>query len=240
MNQKERLLNVLQLKPVDRAPAAIPTQNAIVEIMDKGGYKWPAAQKKARDMAGLAWACHEIGGIESVRVPFDITIEAEAMGCETRFSEDLGVPPMSAPKPMADYNQIRIPDPLRDGRMPEVLEAIRFLKEKTSNEVPLIAALGTPYELLSTTLDCEDIALSILEDPGFLVEQLEKMTAIAKSYGKEIEKAGPDAGWVHLRIWVRGILKYFPYPSREYSWNPSQNRLYYTSVVTQLLLLNRW
>jgi len=35
------------------------------------GYRWPQALKKARDMAGLAWACHEIGGIESVRVPFE-------------------------------------------------------------------------------------------------------------------------------------------------------------------------
>lgn len=192
MNQRERLLDVLQLKPVDRAPAAVPTQNAIVEIMNLSGHKWPAALKNAGDMAGLAWACHEIGGIESVRVPFDITIEAEAMGCETRYSEDPGMPPMSAPRPMADYDRIRMPDPLKDGRMPEVIEAVRLLKKKTSDEVPLIAALGTPYELLSTTLDCEDIALSIHEDPDFLAEQLEKMTIIAKAYGKELEKAGAD------------------------------------------------
>jgi [methyl-Co(III) methanol-specific corrinoid protein]:coenzyme M methyltransferase len=160
--------------------------------MEKCGFRWPAAQKYAKKMAGLAWACHEIGGIESVRVPFDINVEAEAMGCETRFGEDLITPPLSKMKKKAEYGKIRIPDPLKDGRMPEVLEAIKLLKEKTGDQVPLIAALGTPFELLATTLDFEDIAMSLMEDPDFLKEQLEKMTEITLHYAKAIEKADPD------------------------------------------------
>jgi len=192
MNLKERLLRALKREAVDRPPAAVPTQNSIVEIMEKSGYAWPTAQKRAREMAGLAWACHEIGGIESVRIPFDITVEAEAMGCETRFGDDMSTPPTSVPKTKEEYHTIRIPDPLKNGRMPEVLEAITLLKEKTGGEVPLIVALGTPFELLSTTLSFEDITMSIYEDPAFLVEQLEKMTVIAGAYAKEIEKRGPD------------------------------------------------
>lgn len=192
MTQKERLLRALRRETVDRPPAAVPTQNAIVEIMEKSGYAWPAAQKKAREMAGLAWACHEIGGIESVRIPFDITVEAEAMGCETRFGDDNSSPPMSAPLAKEEYHKVKVPDPLKDGRMPEVLEAINLLKDKTRGEVPLIVAFGTPFELLSTTLSFEDITMSIYEDPDFLVEQMEKMTGIAKSYATEIEKREPD------------------------------------------------
>jgi MtaA/CmuA family methyltransferase len=192
MTPKERLLRALRRETVDRPPAAVPTQNAIVEIMEKSGYAWPAAQKKARDMAGLAWACHEIGGIESVRIPFDITVEAEAMGCETRFGEDNSSPPMSTPKTREEYHTVKVPDPLRDGRMPEVLEAINLLKERTREDVPLIVAFGTPFELLSTTMSFEDITMSIYEEPGFLMEQMEKMTRIAKSYAAEIEKRGPD------------------------------------------------
>lgn len=192
MNQRERLLRVLRREQVDRPPAAVPTQSAIVEIMEQSGFRWPASQKKAKDMAGLAWACHEIGGIESVRVPFDINVEAEAMGCATRFGDDMSTPPMTTPKTKDDYGVIRVPDPLKDGRMPEVLEAIVLLKEKTGNDVPLIAAFGTPFELLATTLSYEDITLSIYEDPDFLAAQLETLTEIAKAYGREIEKAGPD------------------------------------------------
>ncbi|MEE9613095.1 MAG: MtaA/CmuA family methyltransferase [Desulfatiglandales bacterium] len=192
MNQRERLLRAIKGQPVDRPPAAVPTQNATAEVMEKSGYRWPSAQKNAKDMAGLAWACHEIGGFESVRVPFDINVEAEAMGCETRFGEDMITPPMSKVKTKEEYGKIKIPDPQKDGRMPQVLEAIRRLKEKTGDQIPLIAALGTPFELLSTTLDFEDITMSFMEDTDFLKEQLEKMTEISKRYAKEIEKAGPD------------------------------------------------
>jgi [methyl-Co(III) methanol-specific corrinoid protein]:coenzyme M methyltransferase len=159
MNQKDRLLKALKREPLDRPPAAVPTQNAIADVMEKSGFRWPSAQKYAKDMAGLAWACHEIAGIESVRVPFDINVEAEAMGCATRFGDDSTTPPMSTMKTKQDYGSIKIPDPLRDGRMPEVLEAITLLKEKTADSVPLIAALGTPFELLATTLDFEDISI---------------------------------------------------------------------------------
>ncbi len=192
MNQKQRLLKALQREAVDRPPAAIPTQSAIADVMERSGYRWPAAQRQAKEMAGLAWACHEIGGIESVRVPFDINIEAEAMGCETRFGDDATTPPMSRPMHKSDYEKIKLPDPHRDGRMPEVLEAIARLKEKTGNEVPLIAACGTPFELLCTTLDFEAITLSLTDDPAFLEAQLEKMTEIATRYGQAIEGAGPD------------------------------------------------
>ncbi len=192
MNPKDRLLKALEREPVDRPPAAVPTQNAIADVMEKSGYRWPAAQRNAKDMAGLAWACHEIAGIESVRVPFDINVEAEAMGCDTRFGDDLTTPPMSTMKKKWEYDTIKVPDPLRDGRMPTVLEAIKRLKEKTEDKVPLIAALGTPFELLATTLDFEDITMALFEDPDFLEAQLEKMTEITKHYAKEIEKADPD------------------------------------------------
>ena len=67
MSMKERLLKALKREAVDMPPAVIPTQNAIVEIMEKSGYRWPAAQKKGKEMVGLAWACHEIGGMPGYR-----------------------------------------------------------------------------------------------------------------------------------------------------------------------------
>jgi [methyl-Co(III) methanol-specific corrinoid protein]:coenzyme M methyltransferase len=177
MNPRERLFKALRQEPVDRPPAAVPTQPAIADVMEASGYAWPKAQREGKAMAGLAWACHEIGGIESVRVPFDINVEAEAMGCETRFGDDATTPPMSK---------------VKDGRMPAVLEASQRLRTKTEGRIPLIAAFGTPFELLATTLDFEDLTMALLEDNAFLEEQLEKMTQIAIRYGSEIEKAGPD------------------------------------------------
>lgn len=49
-----------------------------------------------------------------MRVPFDINVEAEAMGCETWFGQDLTTPPMSQVKTKNEYADIKIPDPLKD------------------------------------------------------------------------------------------------------------------------------
>lgn len=192
MNLKERLLRALRRETVDRPPAAIPTQCAIVDVMEASGFAWPRAQQRAADMAGLAWACHEIGGIESVRVPFDINVEAEAMGCPTRFSDDKATPPISTPFSRAEYGRIRIPDPRKDGRMPAVAEAVHLLREKAGDSVPIIAALGTPFEILSTTMSFEDITMLIHEEPEFLADRLTQLTAFAIGYGLALEEAGPD------------------------------------------------
>jgi [methyl-Co(III) methanol-specific corrinoid protein]:coenzyme M methyltransferase len=192
VNLKERLLRTLRRETVDRPPAAVPTQCAIVDVMDASGFAWPRAQQRAADMAGLAWACHEIGGIESVRVPFDINVEAEAMGCATRFSDDKATPPVSTPFSRAEYDHIRVPDPLKDGRMPEVAEAVRLLREKARDSVPVIAALGTPFEILSTAMGFEDITMLIHDEPEFLTYWLDKLTVFAIGYGRALADAGAE------------------------------------------------
>jgi len=192
MNLKERLLKTLRRETVDRPPAAVPTQCAIVEVMEASGFAWPRAQQRAADMAGLAWACHEIGGIESLRVPFDITVEAEAMGCPTRFGDDKATPPVSTPYSRSEYDRLHMPDPRRDGRIPEVIEAVQRLREKAADSVPVIAAFGTPFEILSTTMSFEDITMLLIDEPEYLADRLAQLTAFAVSYGRALEEAGPD------------------------------------------------
>jgi [methyl-Co(III) methanol-specific corrinoid protein]:coenzyme M methyltransferase len=176
----------------DRPPASVPTQNAIEEVMVESGYYWPKAQQSAYEMAGLAWACHEISGIESVRVPFDLTVEAEAMGCAVRFGDEPTTPPLASPLKANEMDRLTIASPYKDGRMPEVLKAIEILKEKTLDEIPLIVAIATPFEILSSTMDFEEIAMYFIEDPGFLKAQLAKMTEVSISYASAAVKAGAD------------------------------------------------
>ncbi len=160
--------------------------------MVASGFLWPKAQQSAREMAGLAWACHEIAGIESVRVPFDLTVEAEAMGCSVRFGDGPTTPPTASPLKENEMDRLIVPSPYKDGRMPEVLEAIELLKAKTNDEVPIITAIATPFEILSSTMDFEAIAMSFIEDPEFLKAQLAKMTEVSINYGRAAIEAGAD------------------------------------------------
>ncbi len=170
----------------------MPTQNAIEEVMVASGFFWPKAQQSAKEMAGLAWACHEIAGIESVRVPFDLTVEAEAMGCIVRFGDEPTTPPTATPLQGSEMDKLTIASPYKDGRMPEVLKAIELLKAKTNDEIPIITAIATPFEILSSTMEFEAIAMYFIEDPEFLKAQLTKMTEVSISYGKAALEAGAD------------------------------------------------
>ena len=86
MSPKERLLATLNGKSViDRIPVAQPLQTGTVELMESCGVFWPAAHSDAGKMAALSYEAHKIIGFESVRVPFDINVESEAMGCELNY-----------------------------------------------------------------------------------------------------------------------------------------------------------
>jgi len=189
---KSRLLAALKRENTGRPPASVPTQNAIEEVMVESGFLWPMAQQSAKEMAGLAWACHEIAGIESVRVPFDLTVEAEAMGCSVRFGEEPTAPPVATPLQGNEMDKLTIPSPYKDGRMPEVLMAIELLKAKTHDKIPIIAAISTPFEILASTMHYESIATLMIEDPKFLETLLRTMTEVSVSYGKAAVKAGAD------------------------------------------------
>ena len=78
---KERLYRALRKQQVDRMPAVCFTQTATVEQMEACGAYWPEAHADAEKMATLAEAGHTVIGFEAVRVPFDITAEAELFGC---------------------------------------------------------------------------------------------------------------------------------------------------------------
>ncbi len=54
MNKKERFLNALNLKEVDRPPVAAVATGITVAMMEKSNIFWPEAHKTADDLAGLA------------------------------------------------------------------------------------------------------------------------------------------------------------------------------------------
>ncbi|SRR5450759_3271353 len=85
MTLKERLLNALEGKKVDKVPVCSVTQTGIVELMDEVGASWPEAHSDPEKMAKLAIANYELSGLEAVRLPYCLTVLAEATGCEVNM-----------------------------------------------------------------------------------------------------------------------------------------------------------
>jgi len=145
---KERLYRALRKQQVDRMPAVCFTQTATVEQMEACGAYWPEAHADAEKMATLAEAAHTVVGFEAVRVPFDITAEAELFGCEIKAGDLKQQPSVIKPsvKNLEDLDKIRNYD-LKEGRVGLILEAIKILSEKYGKELPIIGSMIGPFSL---------------------------------------------------------------------------------------------
>ncbi|AKB80455.1 Methylcobalamin:coenzyme M methyltransferase, methylamine-specific [Methanosarcina horonobensis HB-1 = JCM 15518] len=145
---KERLYRALRKQPVDRMPAVCFTQTATVEQMEASGAYWPEAHADAEKMATLAEAGHTVIGFEAVRVPFDITAEAELFGCGIKAGDLKQQPSVikHSVKNLEDMDKIKNYN-LNEGRVGLILEAVKILSEKYGKELPVIGSMIGPFSL---------------------------------------------------------------------------------------------
>lgn len=191
MTFKDRLFKALAREDVDRPPVAVPTQNATVGAMEEAGVFWPEALRQAEPMAKLAMGCQKAYGFESIRLPFDINVEAETMGCATRYG-GASDPPMSKPKKRDELDQLVFPGTEPAGRMAETIKATRIVAELKDPGTPLIVALGTPFEVLCTVYEFDQLYEDLMSRSESILDMLEKIVAVQIEYASGIASAGAD------------------------------------------------
>ncbi|OPY33155.1 MAG: Methylcobamide:CoM methyltransferase MtbA [Methanomassiliicoccales archaeon PtaU1.Bin124] len=192
LNEKERLLNMLDRQPVDRVPCACPLQTGTVELMAACGSYWPDANHDPKKMSVLAKAAHDLAGIESVRVPFDVTVDASAFGAATGYDAVDRQPAiidtvMSEPEMVSDTP---IPDPWKDGRAPVLLEAIHELSRL--EDVPVICGIVAPFMLAAQLRGGQVTLMDLILRPDVVKEALEKAMEWDVAFAKAAIDAGAD------------------------------------------------
>ncbi len=191
MDMKERLMAALDGEKVDRPPCASPLQTGTLDLMEASGAWWPEAHRDAGKMARLALAAHTVAGIESVRVPFDVSMDASAFGAVTGM-ETVKRHPAILERPMTTEEELRaasVPDPLADGRAPAVLGALEELSPQLDG-VPLIFATVSPFMLACQLRGDEMAIMDVAYDPDFLKGILD----IAARWNIEFSRAAIAAG----------------------------------------------
>jgi [methyl-Co(III) methylamine-specific corrinoid protein]:coenzyme M methyltransferase len=145
---KERLYRGLRKQKVERMPAVCFTQTATAEQMEASGAYWPEAHADAEKMATLAEAGHTVIGFEAVRVPFDITAEAELFGCGIKAGDQKQQPSVIKPsvKKLEDMDKIKDYS-LNEGRVSIILKAVKILSDKYGKELPIIGSMIGPFSL---------------------------------------------------------------------------------------------
>ena len=193
MALKERLLNALEGKEVDKVPVCSVTQTGIVELMDQVGAPWPESHSDPELMAKLAIANYELSGLEAVRIPYCLTVLAEAMGCEVNMGTKNRQPSVTAHPYPKDLEGMKMPENLLDmGRIRAVLDAIKIIRERVGPDVPIIGGMEGPVTLSSDLASVKSFMKWSIKKPELLGQVLDFATEATIAYANSMVLAGAD------------------------------------------------
>ncbi|MBQ3404160.1 MAG: methylcobamide--CoM methyltransferase [Oscillospiraceae bacterium] len=195
MTNKERLLAAASGQSVDRPPCICPggMKNMVcVDAMDASGYYWPEAHSDAEQMAKLAMALGGGRGFENYGVPFDMTVEAEALGAVVYIGDKLTEPHV-VESPMTDISQwATLPHiDFNKGRIKATIDAIKIIKSK-ADDYPIIGNLTGPFSVAGTMIEMAILLKEIRRHPDDVHGLMRHISGELAEFGQRMVDAGAD------------------------------------------------
>ena len=183
----------MDMDPMDRVPCVSPLQTGTVELMERSGCFWPEAFRDARKMYCLSRAAHDAAGLEGVRVPFDVTVEANALGAQTG-REGIDRQPSIAEVALRDLEELdrlEIPEPASALPTRAVISAVDLLSSRMEG-VPVICGIVAPFMLACQMLGVEQTLMNIVKEPSFVRMLVRKAEKFDQMYIVSAVEAGAD------------------------------------------------
>lgn len=121
----------------------------------------------------------------------DLSVEAEAFGAETRFTEN-EVPAIVGRlvAEEADAEALSVPE-LTQGRAPICIEAVRMAKARIQDK-PVLAGMIGPYSLAGRLCDVTEIMYLCFDEPETVHTVLDKAARYLIRYARAMKAAGAD------------------------------------------------
>jgi uroporphyrinogen decarboxylase len=121
----------------------------------------------------------------------DLSVEAEALGLRVLKPETSSFTVIEHPViDRSDLNNLVIPDPEKDGRMPLFLKLVKMMS--SSFTCSTVAYVSGPYTLAGLMSGASRVIKSVLKDPEYLKELLDFSTRVIAAYGQKLIEAGAD------------------------------------------------
>jgi [methyl-Co(III) methanol-specific corrinoid protein]:coenzyme M methyltransferase len=197
LTSRERVLRLFKRELIDRIPVFSGMGNVTVHGLEKYGLRFADVHTDPDKMAKLAASTFELFGFECAVVPFDMGIEAEALGCKVNFyghRDDVLYPTVTTHlADKVDDLDFDIPKDLaKAGRIPVVVEAIRLLKKRVGDQVAVGSWCLGPHLILGQVTDVGNLAKSMIKLPDKINKLLDKTTQVVIQLSKIYREAGAD------------------------------------------------
>ena len=197
LNSRERVLGFFRKEEIDRVPVFSGFGNVTVHGLEKYGWRFAEIHSDARKMASMAASTSQLFGFECAVVPFDMGIEAEALGAGVNFyptHTDVLYPTISkkVAEKVEDLN-IQVPSDLAKAeRIPLVVEAIRLLKKEVGDQVAIGSWVLGPYTLAGQLVDIGDLAKMAVKKPDMVNKALDTLAGVLIEMSGIYRQAGAD------------------------------------------------
>jgi [methyl-Co(III) methanol-specific corrinoid protein]:coenzyme M methyltransferase len=193
MNAVDRFVRVVQGEPVDRVPVVGVTSVVTADLMREVGTRWPDAHHVPEHMARAGAAAHVLCGLESVKVPFDMAVEAGALGADIDYGAEatlpkIRTPPFSTPEALEFGDDI-----LTRGRFPVILEAIRIARRQYGDTVPVLSSMLGPFTLSGCLFGVETLLVWMIDEPVKVQAAMTMATRLVALYVRAQFEAGAHA-----------------------------------------------
>lgn len=188
MNSMQRILATAALERPDR-PAVAPQLFGFTARqfgVDLGRYV-----REGDVMARCQLRSRERFGTDLLFAISDVGVETEAAGSELIYHDhDYPTVGEYALHSAAEIKGLEVPTPERDGRMPEILTAIKAMRAAVKDNCPVVGCVLGPMTLAAQLMGPENALFLSHDEPEAFEALLHQATAIAQAYGAAQVEAG--------------------------------------------------
>ncbi len=183
LTAKERMKRVFLRQDPDRIPAypSVGAGNARLAGM-------PLKQfiTDPESMASAILKAYNLYTPDVMLILGDTLVEAEAFGVKVKYYEDRLPEAVDFPVKdlKKDVKEVQIPDPRKDGRLPNILRAGEIVCNELRKTTAVGGLVAGPFSLLMGLRGPEQIYYDMVENPDYVHEMLDITTAFSIEEGR--------------------------------------------------------
>ncbi|MCL5264838.1 MAG: methyltransferase [Chloroflexi bacterium] len=195
---RDRVLDLFNGERQHPTPVFSGMGNVTVHGIYPQGWRFAEIHTDAEKMARAAASTSQLFGFECAVAPFDMGVEAGALGCEinyyTHSTQEILYPTVQR-KLAATVDEFKVEIPMdleTSGRVPLVLDAIRQLKAEVGDTVAIGGWVLGPFTLAGQLIELDNLLKMSFKKTAVVSAILDQLSGFLVQLAKLYRAAGVD------------------------------------------------
>lgn len=188
MTSLERMTAYNKGQAVDRLPCVPSVGNGAARVI---GAQISQFRNNGALIAKAQIESYKLFGYDTVRIFTDLYVQAEAMGATVIYpADETAHLDKSAIEEISEIDRLQLPDPYKDGQLPQFLEAMKIALDAVGKEVGVIGSLTCPLTNASFLIGTEKLTRMMRREPVAVHKLCEISLQASLRYAEAIINTG--------------------------------------------------